>query len=331
MTNSIPKEWHMGNYALVKTAVGLIAILLLPGCHDSAQQSGPHQTPAIPANQSQATSTTDAGLSARLKGIADRAGGAVGVSAIHIETGRSASVNGATRLPLYSVFKLPLAIAVLKDVEEGRLQIEQKVHMTPKDIVAGARSNTQLWVKPVDRTIADLIEVSIALSDNTSSDKLLELAGGPETVTRRLRSLGFDQIQIQTTIREFLKTLKNQNTGSADDLAKLLAHLQQGQLLQPAQQQMLIGSMQRSTIGLRRIRGNLPAGTVVADKTGSGELNETTKMPNATNDVGLITLPDGSHLAIAVLLNGSRLSDVEQEKVIAELARAAYDAYVVQK
>ncbi len=223
----------MGNQVFVRSAVCLIAISLLQGCQNRAQQSGPYQTSNKSANQSPTTLTTDAELSTKLKGIADRAGGAVGVSVIHLETGRSASVNGSTRLPLYSVFKLPLAIVVLKDVEEGRLRIDQQVHMTPGDMVAGARSNTQLWVKPVDRTIAELIDVSIALSDNTSSDKLLELAGGPETVTRRLRSLGFDQIQIQTTIREYVKTRKNHNTGSADDLTKLLARLQQGQLLQP--------------------------------------------------------------------------------------------------
>jgi beta-lactamase class A len=87
--------------------------------------------------------------------------------------------------------------------------------------------------------------------------------------------------------------------------------------------------MQRTKIGLERLRGHLPEGTIVADKTGSGEVNETTKTPTATNDVGIITLPDNrGHLAMAVLLNGSTLSDVEQEKVIAELAKAAYDAFV---
>ena len=237
------------------------------------------------------------------------------------------SINGSAKLPLYSVFKLPLAVAILKDVEEKRLQIDQPVHVTPADIVQGAPSNTAMWQQPVDRTVAQLIDVSIALSDNTSTDKLLHLAGGPEAVTRRLRALGFNEIQIQTTIRDFAATLQNHNTGSSNDLAKLLVRLQKGELLQPAQQEMLIGFMRKATTGTRRIRANLPAGTTVGDKTGSGETNKTTGTPNATNDVGLITLPDGSHLAIAVLLNGSKLYDLEQEKVIADVARAAYDAF----
>ena len=306
----------------------LVAALLALGCQSNNQPVSSASTSSASPNAPQ-LSASPAGdqLSTNLKTIIDRAGGNSAVTVIHVETGRSASVNGSAKLPLYSVFKLPLAVAVLKDVEEKRLQINQQVHVTPADIVPGTPGNTAMWRQPVDRTVAQLIDVSIALSDNTSTDKLLQLSGGPEAVTRRLREMGFNEIQIQTTIRDFAATFQNHNTGSSNDLANLLVRLRKGELLQPAQQELLIGYMRRANTGMRRIRGNLPAGTVVGDKTGSGETNKTTGTPNATNDVGLITLPDGTHLAIAVLLNGSKLYDVEQEKVIADLSRAAYDAF----
>ena len=303
----------------------LVAFLSLAACGNSGDDTSTTRIAA--PNPSASAGDPERDLTSRLKTIIDRAGGNAAVSVIHVETGRSSSVNGSAKLPLYSVFKLPLAVAVLKDVEENRLKIDQQVHVTPDDIVQGAPSNTAMWREPVDRTIAQLIDVSIALSDNTSSDKLMQLAGGPAAVTRRLSALGFNEIQIQTTTRDFAATFQNPNTGSSNDLAKLLVRLQKGELLQPAQQELLIGFMRKATTGTRRIRGNLPAGTIVGDKTGSGETNKTTGTPNSTNDVGLITLPDGSHLAIAVLLNGSKLYDVEQEKVIADVARAAYDAF----
>ena len=79
---------------------------------------------------------------------------------------------------------------------------------------------------------------------------------------------------------------------------------------------------------MHRLRGNLPRGTVVADKTGSGEPDPVTKVAKVTNDVGIITLPSSrGHLAIAVLVSGSKLPDGAQEKLIAELARAAFDAF----
>ena len=270
----------------------------------------------------------DQELEQRLKIICDRAQGTIALSVIHIESGKTVSINGSSQLPLYSVFKLPLAIAVLKDVEENRLRLDQKVHVTPPETVQGTPGNTALWKKPVDVSVEQLIDYAISRSDNTSADKLVQLVGSPLKVTERMRSLGFQNLDIHITSGEFFKTRQNPNTGSADDLATLLMQLQQGKILQPAHQNLLLASMERGTIGLHRLRGDLPRGTVVADKTGSGEPDAVTRVAKVTNDVGIITLPSGrGHLAMAVLMNGSKLPDAAQEKLIAELARAAYDAY----
>lgn len=196
--------------------------------------------------------------------------------------------------------------------------------------MVGTRGNTALWQKPGDPTIGQLIDFSISRSDNTSNDKLLQVVGGPLKVTERMRSLGLQNIDIHSTSAEFVKTRQNPNLGSAEDLATLLVQLHQGKILQPAQQNLVIGAMQRSTIGLHRLRGDLPKGTVVADKTGSGETDAVTRVTKATNDIGIITLPSGrGHLAIAVLVSKSNLPDAAQEKLIAEIARAAYDAYSI--
>ncbi|HXQ68878.1 MAG TPA: class A beta-lactamase [Pyrinomonadaceae bacterium] len=284
--------------------------------------AGPSTAPAAAQNQ------VAQALEQRLKTISDGAQGTVGLTVVHIESGKTISFNGQSQLPLYSVFKLPLAIAVLKDVEENRLRLDQKVQGTPAEIVPGTPGNTALWEKPVTYEVRQLIDFSIARSDNTSADKQLQLVGGPQKVTERLRSLGFQNINIHTNVAEYVKSRQNPNTGSADDLAKLLVQLHQGKLLQPAHTNLLIGFMQRATTGLRRLRGDLPEGTVVADKTGSGEKDETTQAAKVTNDVGIITLPaNRGHLAIAVLVSESNLPDAAQEKLIADLARAAYDAY----
>lgn len=267
----------------------------------------------------------DAGLSARLKAICERAGGRCGVAVTHVETGRVAAFEGGAPLPLYSVFKLPLAVTVLKGVEEGRVQLDQKVHVEPDEAAAGVKSNSDLWLKPSDRTVRELLEFSIVRSDNTSSDKLLELVGGPEAVTRRMRALGLGNIEVRVTVKEFQKSKgAHPNTGAPEDLARLLVLLQKGEALAPPQLEVLLGLMGRVITGDRRLRAGVPAGTPVADKTGSG--------PSTTNDVGLITLPgDKGHLALAVLLDGSKLPAEKQEDLIAEVARAAYDAHVAAK
>ena len=280
-------------------------------------------TPSAPTGLPQKNSNADGKLTERLRSMTEAAGGDVGLTLTHVESGRTVNIHGDMQLPLYSVFKLPLAVAVLKDVEEKKLQLDSKVFTTPTEIVPGSKENTDLWRIPVERTVAELLELSISRSDNTSTDKLLKLVGGPEAVTNRMRSLGFPNFMIHSSVSEYVKDRSKVNTGTASELGRLLVELQQGHVLQTPQLSVLLGFMERATTGDRRLRGLLPAGTLVADKTGTGEAGV------ATNDVGLITLPKGGgHLAIAVLIKESKLAATEQEKLIAELARVSYEAHL---
>jgi beta-lactamase class A len=281
------------------------------------------RAPSKSASPEKRSEAADAELIQHLKTLCDAAGGDVGVAVTHVETGRTLDIEGAKKLPLYSVFKLPLAVRVLKEVEEKGLQLDKKVRVTPADVIPGSQFNTDLWRKPTEKTVAELLEFSIVRSDNTSSDKLLELVGGPAGVTERMRSLGFKNIDVISTVHEFSAHLDKPNTGNASELADLLAQLQNGKLLRPPQTELLLGFMTRAVTGVRRLRGNLPDGTPVADKTGTGDAGA------ATNDVGIITLPEGKgHLAMAVLISGSKLTAEAQEKLIADLARVVYDFYV---
>ena len=314
-------------------SVGILLLVttLASACTQSTGTAELRKDSALPSPSATAPQKVEQELERRLQTISDGARGTVGLSLVHIESGKTLSINGKSQLPLYSVFKLPLAVAVLKEIEENRLRLDQMVHVTPAEIVPGTPENTALWQEPVDFTIEQLIDFSIARSDNTSTDKLLQLLGGPLKVTERMRSLGFQNLDIHLTVNDYVKSRTNPNTGAAEDLAMLLAQLHQGKILQPAQQNVLISIMQRATTGLRRIKADLPAGTIVAHKTGSGEKDAVTQVTKATNDVGIITLPSGrGHLAIAVLVSQSNLPDAAQEKVIADLARAAYDAYSME-
>ena len=81
--------------------------------------------------------------------------------------------------------------------------------------------------------------------------------------------------------------------------------------------------MAASNTGPRRLKGLLPTGTVVAHKTGtSGTENGETA---ATNDIGIITLPNGRHIAIAVFVSDSPADEGTREGVIARIAKAAWD------
>ena len=323
----------MSNKPAIINTILVLACLGFASCNTSSSRgTAVSSSMSSPVASTSGQSDIEKQLANRLVELSSHAKGSVGIAVVHVESGRRVAVQGGTPLPLYSVFKLPLAITVLSEVQANRLKLDQTVHVTPDETVPGSPENTALWTKPVDRTISELLELSISRSDNTSTDKLLQLVGGPRQVTEKMRSLGFQNIDIHSSCMDFVRTRQNPNTGSAEDMANLLTQLQQERILQPAHNKLLIGYMQGAVTGLKRLRADLPSGTLVADKTGSGERNPQTKGPKATNDVGIITLPNGrGNLAMAVLVTDSTLRDVEQEKLIAEIARAAYDAYTTEQ
>jgi beta-lactamase class A len=113
------------------------------------------------------------------------------------------------------------------------------------------------------------------------------------------------------------------NWAAPEKMIMLLKTFYSGRGLSPASREMLLQWMIETPTGPKRIKGLLPAGTVVAHKSGSSGMEK--GLARATNDVGIITLPDGRHILIAVFVSDSKADDAEREGVIARIARAAWD------
>ena len=161
------KRWGAGAFAVALLALGFSA------CSRGAASSNPGLLSATNPRAVERSEAADAELTERLKTLCNGAKGDIGVAVVHVESGRAADFEGAKQLPLYSVYKLPLAITVLKEVEQKNLALEKKVRVTPKDVAPGSQFNTDLWRQPEEKTVAELLEFSLVRSDNTSSDKLL--------------------------------------------------------------------------------------------------------------------------------------------------------------
>ena len=106
----------------------------------------------------------------------------------------------------------------------------------------------------------------------------------------------------------------------------LLVALQSKRGLSAESQVLLLKLMTESIPGSKRLKGELPAGTVVAHKTGTGGTRN--GITSANNDIGIITLPDGRHLAVAAFVSDSAADDDTRDAIIARLAKAAWDAAV---
>jgi beta-lactamase class A len=281
----------------------------------------------------------EATLSETLAAIAEDAGGRLGVAAVEIGGSRRVHLNGAEAFPMQSVFKLPLGVHVLRLVDEGVLRLDKPVAITPGDMPPRGYSPIRdRWPQGVTLTVEELLQAMLVESDNTAADVLLQMTGGPAALTARLRGLGIDGIRADRSERQLGEDLLGgapraleryladpRDTATPEAAAALLVKISEGAGLKPDSHARLLRWMTEGTRGAGRIKGRLPAGTAVAHRTGTGP---TLGGVNAcTNDIGLVTLPDGRRFAIAVFLKGSRAPEARREDAIARAARAVYDAW----
>jgi beta-lactamase class A len=304
-------------------------LLLTLGCtsvNSSNREDTPNNETSAPSGITISNADRTNELRDRIEQISQAARGRVGVKATVLETGESVTLNGNQQFPMQSVYKFPIAMAVLAQVDQGKLKLDQKIRVEASDVLQGSRI---LDEKSQGRefSLAELLKYMVSESDNTASDVLLRQVGEPRIVTEYLRGLGVNNIVVANTEKELGQdtAVQYRNYATPEAAVVLLRAFHEGKGLSKSSQALLLQLMTETTTGPKRIKGLLPDGTVVAHKTGtSSTVNGVTA---ATNDVGLVTLPNGRHLAIAVFVSDSGANDAVREGVIAKVALAAWDEW----
>jgi beta-lactamase class A len=166
-----------------------------------------------------------------------------------------------------------------------------------------------------------------SISEKLSTDALLRLIGGPKVVTQYLQSLGVNDMIVANPEKEIQQdnAVQYRNYATPDAAIILLRKFHEGQGLSKSSQALLLRWMTEGSTGKKRIKGLLPKGTVVAHKTGTSKTVD--GMAGATNDVGLVTLPNGNHLAIAVFVSDSKADLATREAAIAKVSKVAWDEW----
>jgi beta-lactamase class A len=311
---------------------------------------------ALASNISAAAPST-AAIEAEIAELSKTAGGVVGVAAWRLDgKGARVTVNADERFPMASTFKVAVAGAIFAAVDAGRLKLDQMVAIERADIVPSEVIADRFIHPGVSLSVANLLELMLTQSDNTATDVLTRLAGGPAAVTAWVKQQGVQGQRIDRdtagilrgffdlpagTFLDAIAAAEKSNpklgemgslpkpsfdddprdTSTPNAMAQLLTRIFSGRALSPASTTELIGMMERCRTGKARLRGKLPAGTIVADKTGT--------IGGSVNDVGVITLPAGQgQIVIAVFVKKSELPFERRELAIAEIARSVRDYYL---
>jgi len=272
-------------------------------------------------------------LREKIEQIAKPVKGIVGVSILGIESRDTLSYNGNARLVLQSVMKFPIALTVLHLVDTGKLSLDQIVHITKKELVPNSHTPIggplmDKYPKGTDMSVNDLLGYMVSQSDNTACDALLRLIEGPKTVQDYMLRLHIKGIAIRASEEDMESSWELQFTDWCKpvEMTKLLDMFYKGDVLTKTSTDYLLKLMTETASGPNRIKALLHSGTVVAHKTGSSGTNAEGLTP-ATNDVGIITLPNGKHLAISIFVCNSKDDEATRESVIAKIAKAAFDFY----
>ena len=284
-------------------------------------------------------------LRTQVAAIAKDAGGIVGVSCELPGTKLNCDLNAHNHAPMQSMYKLPLALTALHLAKMGKLLpdqgpgestdviLDRKVRFLPTDIIPDSYSPlTDRYPKAdVDVTLREVIQLAVGVSDNGAEEILVRLVGGPLAVENYMHSLGINAIQVRYSERDLDRdeNLQYQDWIEPTAAVELLECLVKNSPLSPTMNTFLLKTMADSQTGLEQLRAGLPPGTMLAHKTGhSGTHGGVTA---ATNDIGLVTLPDGRRLAIAVFVTDSRANETTRQRVIARIAQVVYKKALIER
>jgi beta-lactamase class A len=270
----------------------------------------------------------DLSIQQSVEAIIAHARGRIGVAAADLDGGGQVMINGDMPFPMASTAKVAVAATFLSGVEQGRYRLDQ-----PFPMMLPAAERTRSAVAPLRAgpvmTAQQLMELSITRSNNNATDGLITAVGGIGAVNAWLTKSGIIGQHLDSTMATLVRddgrvnpvtTLDTRTASTPRAMLALLSAIDRGGVLSPESRAVLLDTMTRTSTGKNRMRAGLPDGTVFAHKTGT--------LSGVTDDVGIIRLPDGRHLALAIFIAGPE-GHTSHALMIAEITRALYNGYAM--
>lgn len=243
------------------------------------------------------------------------------------------SINGEKHFPMQSVFKFPIALTMLAEIDKGNFAFDQKIEVKKSELLPGLWSPIrEKYPEGTTLTIAKILEYTITLSDNVGCDILLKLLGKPQVVETYFFNNNFKDIAVKINEEKMQNNwdLQFQNWITPKEANRILETFYKNEhsLLSQKSYDFVWGMMKTTQTGKNRIKGQLPEGTIVAHKTGWSGANKTTGITAAVNNIGIVFLPNGKYFIISVFITDSKEDLETNEKIISDISKAAWDYFI---
>ena len=298
-----------------------------------------------------------ADLRQQLTGLGRNFDGKVGMAVVSLNDGWEIDWNANTLFPQQSCSKLWVAITAMDAVDRGKVSLDQPVTLTPADLTLFHQPIREkvLATGSYTTTLGSLLFQAITESDNTANDKLMRAVGGAPAVRAMIARKGLGSIRfyngeralqsktagmpwkqsyslgsafwdaraalpVKTRTAAFKRYLASPYDGASPHaIADALAALKKGELLQPASSEKLLSIMGQTRTGGMRVKAALAPGWDWNHKTGTGQ--ELQGRIAGLNDIGLLTAPDGSVYAMAIMVVANK-SDGSAQEIMRAVTKA---------
>jgi beta-lactamase class A len=258
----------------------------------------------------------------------------VGVAVLGLENKDTFSINGNVHFPMQSVFKFHIALAVLDAVDKGKFKLKQKIFIKKTDLLPNTWSplrdkypNGNVYL-----TLSEILRYTVSQSDNNGCDILIRLVGGTQVIDNYIHGIGIKDFSIKTNEEEMHKDWNVQFTNWTTPIAAVeaLKTAFEKKILSSKSHKFLWKTMFETSTGKNKIKGQLPIGTQVGHKTGYSGANSQ-GLTAVTNDIGIVTLPNGDHFAISIFVSMSTEKEEVNDRIIADITRAVWDYFINHK
>ncbi len=274
---------------------------------------------------------TNTTLQQQVQAIVSGKNALVGVEIVGPDGKAIVSLNSEQHYPMQSVFKFHIALVVLSEIDKGKLALDQPIKIQKEELLPGLYSPLrEKYPNGGTLPLSKILSYTVSLSDNVGCDVLLRLVGGPNVVEDYFKKNIGHAISIKLNEEQQQEDwdLQFQNWTTPQAANETLAsfYYNKPQLLSKKSHDFLWQLMRETETGPRRIKGLLPKNTVVAHKTGTSGVNKKGMMA-AVNDIGVVLLPNGKPFFISVFVTNTTENEATNEKIIAAIAKAAWDHF----
>jgi beta-lactamase class A len=249
---------------------------------------------------------------------------AIAVAVHDFESGLRFSLRGDRWFHAASTIKVAVLLAVFRAADEGRLYLDDSLHVRNRFISAADGSPFRLspdsdampeLYQLVGRTakISALAQGMIAASSNLATDLLLDFVG-VEYARKVLRDAQVDGVELRRGVEDHAAHDRGiNNEATADGLVRLLSAVRGDFLRNESKEQAIRILLEQRFNSMLPAR--LPAHAAVAHKTG--------EISTACHDVGIVYLPEREPY-IAVILTEFDSEGNGRREIVAAISGAIY-------